>query len=169
MMSGRPSGDAPAAFARSTRFWLRAYPMRWRALYGDEVVTALAQLAPAGARRLEPTAAAELVRCGWATRWRGRPDPGSWVLYRLFDLPIRDSDDWVADDIDGRWYPVRHLALAWSIAVAMLCMEAADPAGRSLAQLVGPVLLGVAPVAGRLSRRRARRRHLMDQPPRPAA
>lgn len=164
-MSGRPSHDTPAAFARSARFWLRAYPRRWRALYGEEVATSLEELAPAGARRLEPSAALMLVRCGWATRWRGRPDPAAWVLYRLFDLPIRDSDDWVADDIDGRWYPVRHLALAWLVAAAMLWLELADPADRSLGQLVGPVMLGLTPVAGRLSRRRARRRHLLVQPP----
>lgn len=166
-MSRRPSRDAPTAFARSARFWLRAYPMRWQALYGEEVATSLAELAPAGARRLAPTAALALVRSGWATRWRGRPDLGSWMLYRLFDLPIRDCDDWVADDIDGRWYPVRHLALAWLVAAAMLWLGLADPVDRSLPQLLGPVLLGTAPVAGRLSRRRARRWHLLDQPPRP--
>jgi hypothetical protein len=87
------------------------------------------------------------------------------MLYRLFDLPIRDSDDWVADDIDGRWYPVRHLALAWLIAAAMLGLGLTDPADRSFAHLLGPVMLGLAPVVGRLTRRRARRRHLLDGPP----
>lgn len=164
-MTRRPSRDAHAAFERSVRFWLRAYPVRWRALYGEEVVTSLEELAPPGARQLEPAAALDLLRSGWAARWRDRPEAASWVLYRLFDLPIRDSEAWVADDIDGRWYPLRHLALAWLIGAGMLWLALADPAGRSFEQLLGPVLLGVTPVAGRLSRRRARRRHLPAGPP----
>ncbi|GED11482.1 hypothetical protein [Cellulosimicrobium cellulans] len=100
-------------YERSARFWLRAYPPRWRRLHGDEALAVLLDLAPApddagaphgiGARE-----AWGLVRAGWALRRREHPPLGRWLLYRLFDarLPARYWW-WVADDIHGALYPWR--------------------------------------------------------------
>ena len=100
-------------YERSARFWLRAYPPRWRRLHGDEALAVLLDLAPApddagaphgiGARE-----AWGLVRAGWALRRREHPPLGRWLLYRLFDarLPARYWW-WVADDIHGVLYPWR--------------------------------------------------------------
>ena len=54
--------------ARSIRFWMRAYPRRWRAVRGEELLWLVVDLAGADARRLGAGAAIDLVRGGWATR-----------------------------------------------------------------------------------------------------
>lgn len=100
-------------YERSARFWLRAYPPRWRRLHGDEALAVLLDLAPgpddAGVPRgIGAREAWGLVRAGWALRRRERPPLGRWLLYRLFDvrLPARYWW-WVADDIHGALYPWR--------------------------------------------------------------
>ena len=102
-----PDGVDPA-FVRSVQLWSRAYPRRWRAARGDELLGLLADLAAPGARRLDVRSALELVRGGWATRLRGRPPLGPWLQYRLFGTrSLRDHLGWVADDIVGALFPLR--------------------------------------------------------------
>ncbi len=153
-------------FERSAQRWLRAYPSRWRRLYGDEVLTLLEDLAPPGARRLDRGTAWDLLRAGLVTRWRGRPDPLSWVLYRFFDLPITGYADWVSDDIEGRWYYLRHVGLAWVVVAAIAVIELRNPGSHHWLQYLGFVAVGMVPVAAHLTRKRARRWHVVqDDPP----
>lgn len=154
-------------FERSARFWLRAYPYRWRELYGYEVLMLLEDLAPTGARRLSRAAAWDLVRTGWATRWRRRPDPVSWVMYRFFDLPITGYADWVADDIEGRWYPLRHVGLAWLFGTAAVVSMVLDPGAHTFWQYLGFTAVGLVPVAAHPTRRAARKWHLVQDAPPP--
>lgn len=49
---------------RSARFWLRAYPRRWRTARGEEVLGLLADLAGPGDGRLDARTAVNLVRVG---------------------------------------------------------------------------------------------------------
>lgn len=106
-----PDGVEPA-FVRSVQFWSRAYPRRWRAARGDELIGLLADLAAPGARRLDVRSALDLVRGGWATRLRERPPLGPWLLYRLFGTrSLRDHLGWVADDIAGALFPLRHVMI----------------------------------------------------------
>ncbi|KLN33991.1 hypothetical protein ACFVSK_09595 [Cellulosimicrobium cellulans] len=112
-------------YERSARFWLRAYPPRWRRLHGEEALAVLLDLAPApddtgaphgiGARE-----AWGLVRAGWGLRWREHPPLGRWLLYRLFDarLPARYWW-WVADDIHGALYPWRVTMTGLATALAI--------------------------------------------------
>jgi hypothetical protein len=104
---GRPVAD-DRAFARSARFWLRAFPRRWRAVHLDEALAVLAELALPGARRVGAREAVAMVRSGWATRWRGHPGPMTWLAYRLLDLRVPSRyRGWAHDDITGVLYPVR--------------------------------------------------------------
>ena len=95
---GVPVGMSPR-LVRSARFWLRAYPRRWRAARGEEVLGLLADLAGPGDGRLDARTAVNLVRSGWATRWREHPPLGPWLLYRMFDRKIpREYRGWAHDD-----------------------------------------------------------------------
>ena len=64
---------------RSVVFWLRVYPLRWRAARSAEVAAVLADLASPAPRRLHARAAIGLVRGGWATRWREHPPLGAYL------------------------------------------------------------------------------------------
>lgn len=169
--TGTPA--AQERFERSARFWVRAYPPRWRRLYEDEVVTLLVDLAQPDARRIGAGAAWDLLRTGWGVRLRGRPDPLSWVLYRFFDLPLRRCVDWVADDIDGRWYLYRRHVPVWLLLGGMLwdSIDPGDgvmPGGLAFLGFLVIVASG-GPLLARPTRRQARRRHLLDgdRPPGP--
>ncbi|WP_264029566.1 hypothetical protein [Cellulosimicrobium sp. SH8] len=103
-------------YERSARFWLRAYPPRWRRLHGDEALAVLLDLAPSstvpdGAHRSRGIGAREawdLVRAGCGLRWRERPPLGRWLLYRVFDARLPAPYWWwVADDIHGALYHCR--------------------------------------------------------------
>jgi hypothetical protein len=121
-----PAGNADtlaeAQIVESIEFWMRAYPRRWRQARGQELVDVVVDLAGPGARRLDPRSAFDLVRGGWATRWREHPLPHTWLLYRLVDrrVPVAYRS-WALDDIDGFWYPMRRfLGLAWPVFLIVL-------------------------------------------------
>lgn len=121
-----PGGNADtlaeAPIVESIEFWMRAYPRRWRQARGQEVVDVVVDLAGPGAQRLDPRAAFDLVRGGWATRWREHPLPHNWLLYRMLDrrIPVAYRS-WALDDIDGFWYPIRRfLGNAWPIFLIVL-------------------------------------------------
>ena len=94
--------------ARSVRRWLRAYPPRWRMVHCEELFWLVVELAGPHARRVGARAAFDLVRGGWATRWRTHPPLVTWLLYRVLDrrIPI-GYRAWAQDDIDGILHPVR--------------------------------------------------------------
>jgi hypothetical protein len=101
-----PAGDADtvakAQIVESIEFWMRAYPRRWRQARGQELVDVVVDLAGPGAQRLDARSAFDLVRGGWATRWREHPLPHTWLLYRTFDRRIPMAyRSWALDDIDG--------------------------------------------------------------------
>ena len=116
-----PAGNADtlaeAQIGESIEFWMRAYPRRWREARGQELVDVVVDLAGPGAQRLDPRSAFDLVRGGWAMRWREHPLPHTWLLYRTFDrrIPVAYRS-WALDDIDGFWYPIRRfLGGAWPV------------------------------------------------------
>ena len=114
--------SAKAQLVASIEFWMYAYPRRWRQARGQELVDVVVDLAGPGAQRLDPRAAFDLVRGGWATRWREHPLPQNWLLYRTFDrrIPVAYRS-WALDDIDGFWYPIRRfLRGAWLIFLIVL-------------------------------------------------
>ncbi|WP_435738285.1 hypothetical protein V5D56_06770 [Cellulosimicrobium sp. PMB13] len=109
----RRDEGAGGRYERSARFWLRAYPPRWRDAHGDEALAVLLDLAPGSedastATGIGAREAWGLVRAGWGLRWREHPPLGRWLLYRLFDarLPARYWW-WVADDIHGTLFSWR--------------------------------------------------------------
>lgn len=115
-------------FERSARFWLRAYPVRWRAVRGDELVGVLRDLAGPDATRLPLREGLGLLRAGWATRWRDGPPLRTRLAYRWLDTPIPPRyREWARDDIDGRWFHTRRLLRSlgpflvalWGIPVAL--------------------------------------------------
>lgn len=163
---GVPVGISPR-LVRSARFWLRAYPRRWRTARGEEVLGLLADLAGPGDGRLDARTAVNLMRSGWATRWREHPPLGPWLLYRTFDRRIpREYRGWAHDDIDGFWLPVRtYLAqFGWLLAVLL---RSGREATTSLV-----VVFGVAAAAGMVlwpsyHRHQARLKHLALRPGEP--
>lgn len=105
--STRPANDADR-LERSARLWLRAYPRRWRAAFGDDLVGVLLEVGPPGTRRVTAREAAAIVRAGWALRLREHPSLLRWLGYRFLDihLPL-PFQHWVVDDILGRFYLAR--------------------------------------------------------------
>jgi hypothetical protein len=106
----RPAPSVGPRFARSAQLWLRAYPRRWRAARAAELTEVLADLAEPGATRLGLRDAVDVVRSGWATRWREHPPARPFFAFRLWDrrLPA-EYDPWLRDDVTGAMYPVRKM------------------------------------------------------------
>ncbi|RYV51474.1 hypothetical protein [Pengzhenrongella frigida] len=102
------STPANPRFTRSAALWLRAYPRRWRAARAAEMTEVLADLAEPGASRLGLRDAVDVIRNGWATRWREHPPARPWLAFRLTDrrLPAQ-YDAWLWDDLTGGLYPFR--------------------------------------------------------------
>lgn len=163
-----PDGVTPG-FARSVRFWSRAYPRRWRAARGDELLGLLADLADPAARRLDARSAADLVRAGWATRLREHPPLGPWLLYRIADRRLPGRLPWVADDIAGRGYLARFgLAFVAMFLAATAALNLGAPLAEvfdlgDVAIVVGGWLAAVV-LQGPYLRRRARETHLVPRP-----
>lgn len=94
---------------RSARFWMRAYPRRWRAIFGDDLVAVLHDVTEPGAQQVSLREAAQVVRAGWALRWREHPPFWRWLAYRSFGLRLPDEYRfWVMDDLLGKFYSVRY-------------------------------------------------------------
>ena len=127
--AGSPAGNAEtlaeAQIVESIEFWMRAYPRRWREARGPELVDVVVDLAGPGAQRLDPRSAFDLLRGGWATRWREHPLPHTWLLYRMFDRRVPAAyRSWALDDIDGFWYPMRRfLGFVWYLPLIVLIMS----------------------------------------------
>lgn len=157
------------AWERSARFWLRAYPRRWRAARGEELLGVLADLARPGAVRVDSRAAIDLLRGGWATRWRGRPPLATWVGYRVLERAVpREHRAWAADDIDGYLFVLRDL-LSWRqgwFAVFWLVTASLRPAALNWLFVVAMVAVAAGSVVVQPEgpRHRARVRHLVAQP-----
>ncbi|MHB1489664.1 MAG: hypothetical protein ACYCTH_04110, partial [Cellulomonas sp.] len=101
------------------QLWMRAYPRRWRAARGAELLGVVVDLAGPGARRLGVRAVVDLVRGGWATRWRERPPLHVWLGYRFLGLRIPSAyRAWALDDIDGRGYLLRDQPVTLAILVS---------------------------------------------------
>ncbi len=122
---------------------------------------------PAGSGR---AAALGLLLAGWAVRWRGRPPLGAWLGYRFFDRRLpREERAWIADDIDGRWFPWRQgVGVPVLVTAQWVLVRWHDPHLLVLVQMVA-LLAAVVLVADLLgasepSRRAARRRHLLAAP-----
>ncbi|QJW37947.1 hypothetical protein [Cellulosimicrobium protaetiae] len=193
--AGGPGAGGPGRatrYERSARFWLRAYPRRWRERHGEEALAVLLDLEPPravpdGARPVPGIGAREawgLVRAGWALRRREHPPLGRWLLYRVFDarLPARYWW-WVADDIHGALYPWRVTATSLGTAVAVLygwpvlghvlfALDVSSPAGWLVVVWVVAFALGGI-VFRRSHVERAWRKHVLDghipvDPPRSA-
>ena len=164
---GRERSDAER-WERSARFWLRAYPPRWRAARADEVLAVLMDLAAPGARRVGIGAALDLLRGGWATRWREHPPFWTWFTYRWDRrIPARYRE-WAADDIAGRLYPLRSLMrVVYLVPVVTMQVEQAYSHPESallpwwawLSLYAAPFLV-VSLAVGERNRERARRLHL---------
>lgn len=139
------AGRARTRFERSARFWMHAYPRRWRVTYGDDLVRLLQDVAAPGARGIGRRETAAVVRAGWALRWREHPPLGAWLGYRLaeWDLPPQYRA-WMVDDILGRWYVARQVWLSYVIFVGS-CIFASRSDGDSPTGLF--VVLGCALLA----------------------
>lgn len=87
---------------------LRAYPPRYRAARGDELLGILLDVATPGRETPSIRESWDVIRRGLLTRWRARPPLGRWLLYRAFGTRLPYAYRWWArDDILGRWYAVR--------------------------------------------------------------
>lgn len=155
------------SFERSARFWLRAYPPRWRRQHADEVLGVLGDLAEPGATWVGLRAAWGLLLAGWAVRWRGRPPLGAWAGYRGLGLRVpREYRAWVADDIEGRWYALRQgNALVVAAAGALVAATNGSPVAVLPVWLASAVVVGVS--QSRRGRQMAREKHLVAEPGEP--
>ncbi|SDB92179.1 hypothetical protein SAMN05216410_0937 [Sanguibacter gelidistatuariae] len=103
-------------FDLSARLWMRAYPRRWRATYGTDLLGMLADVAPERARTVPVREGLAVLRAGWALRWREHPRFWLWLGYRLLNrrLPGRYRY-WVIDDLLGPLYDARTFLAAFPI------------------------------------------------------
>ena len=100
-------------FDFSARLWMRAYPRRWRATYGADLLGTLADVAPERARMVPLREGLAVLRAGWALRWREHPRFWQWLGYRLFDRRLPDRYRyWVIDDLIGPLYEVRSMLVS---------------------------------------------------------
>jgi hypothetical protein len=155
------------AFARSVGRWLRAYPRRWRAARAEEITAVLADLAPAGARRVDLRSGLGLLAAGWATRWREHPPLLAYLGYAAFELRLDPRyRDWARDDIEGAWFVVRRWLVAFGAvgAIAWLPVLGGDAPPLGLLRVWAPtMLLGIA-IWGGHWRARMVARQLVVQP-----
>ena len=162
-----------AQFERSARFWLRAYPRRWRAARGEELLGVLLDLAAPGARRVGTRTALDLLRGGWATRWREHPPLLPWLGYRVLDRRLpQEYLAWAKDDIDGALHGARvFLSASWVFVFPALVFARSegnlgDAVGATvkmaLVLLAGVVLSAL--FAPGYRRRRAVLQHLAPRP-----
>lgn len=97
-----------ASLERSARWWMRAYPRRWRVIFGEDFVGVLSDVAAPNTRRVPLREAAEIVRSGWALRLRERPPFWRWLGYRCFHVKLPEQYRfWVVDDLLGVLFGLR--------------------------------------------------------------
>ncbi len=141
------------------QLWMRAYPRRWRAARGAELLGVVVDLAGPGARQLRVGTVVDLVRGGWATRWRERPPLHVWLGYRFLGLRIPSAyRAWALDDIDGRGYLLRDQPVTLAILASGWVTAPARWWWGLLAAAFVPILLSGP------RRDRARIRHLAPDP-----
>lgn len=165
---GSSVGASPdPRLVRSVRWWLRAYPRRWRAAHGAELFGLVVDLAAPDARRLGWRSALDLVRGGWATRLRERPPLHIWLGYRLFGRRIPAAfRDWAVDDIDGFWFPVRgFVAAVWwqPLLFYVVLPESFGPMPGWFLPFVALAAVASLVVRPERDRRRARLKHIVLQ------
>lgn len=177
-----PMAGASPRLLRSIRWWLRAFPPRWRRVHERETADLLLELAPERARRLDARTAVGLLVGGWGTRWRGRPSAGRYLGYR-FDLMTIDPShrEWARDDIESRWYPLRRALAApaffgagvgiMNLALWLPSHDWAGIAGPMLRPwgVLLPALIVMSYAQRRAIRRRAIVRHLLPRLGEPAS
>ncbi|MEP7762652.1 DUF5313 family protein [Sanguibacter sp. 25GB23B1] len=161
---------------RSARFWLRAYPRRWRAAFGDDLVGVLSEISAAGTVRVPAREAAAIVQGGWALRLREHPPLLRWLGYRFFErrLPER-YQHWVADDILGRFWFTRYMSAVNAMSMVGVLgyfwlFSSVDPAvAVDTVAMMYPSMIGMSVLlGGALSiprRRKAWQRHIAPEVP----
>lgn len=78
-------------------FWIRAFPKRFRRARGEELLATLEE----NEQRLTVRTVLDLVRAGWAERWRTRPPIHRWIAYRFGRKLPSEYRAWMLDDLDG--------------------------------------------------------------------
>lgn len=87
---------------------MRAYPLRWRETFGDDLLGVLADVTEPEAERVPAAEAVEIVRAGGACRWREHPPLWNWLLYRVFNARLPAEYQWWAiDDLRGKFWLFR--------------------------------------------------------------
>jgi len=151
------------AWERSARLWLRAYPRRWRAARGEELLGVLADLAAPGARRVGPSTAFDLLRGGWLTRLRLHPPLHRWAAYRLLDVQLPAGFRmWAYDDISGSLFGAREKLVVPAFLVVAMWLGGAVDAPFLAGYLVLAALISAAPAD--YLRRRSILRHVAPHP-----
>jgi hypothetical protein len=94
---------------------LRAYPPRYRAARGAELLGTLLDAATPGRESPSIRESWDVIRGGLMTRWRAHPPLWPWLLYRGFGARLPYAYRWWArDDILGRWFRTRQ-SLGFSV------------------------------------------------------
>ena len=113
-MNARVAPDASDRLERSVRWWMAAYPRRWRVTFGDDLVGTALELAPPGQDRLTLREGLAITRAGWALRRRERPPlrtrlAFAWGVGRT-ELPARHRP-WLVDQILSPWARIGAVAV----------------------------------------------------------
>ncbi len=110
-----------------------AYPQRFLAQRGDELLGLLLDLAEPGADRLPLRLVIDILSGGLRFRFRDRPPLVRWLLYRFVDVRLPGRwRAWARDDILGRHYPLRRqlaFALSGPVAFGLVTWPTGCPTG----------------------------------------
>ena len=109
---------------------LRAYPPRYRAARGAELLGTLLDVATPGRDTPSIRESWDIIRGGLMTRWRAHPPVWRWLLYRTTGARLPYAYRWWArDDILGRWFGARNslgrLSVCYPIFIGALVGERA--------------------------------------------
>lgn len=107
---------------RQARTLLRAWPIPDRVERGEEIVGTTLDLLPDNETRLPLGLAANLVMGGLRARWRMRPPPWRWLLYRMECRLSPRWQRWMLNDLSTPGWRRRILTSQAAISVAVLAV-----------------------------------------------
>ena len=138
---------------------LRAFPRRFRsARHGELTATIDEALQAEGPSVTDWPLAFDLVRSGWAERWRSRPPLRRFIGYRFFGRPLPGQwHGWMKDDLQG-WFGLRRNCWIF-LPLSAILLSFGAPSSVWIGNAVGGVVISLIPHAADRNRRQILRQH----------
>jgi hypothetical protein len=109
----------------------RAFPRRWRAERGHELIETVIDLAPPDRHRPSLAVVADIVTAGLRERWRTHPPLWHWLGYAMTRRLPRQWHPWLRDDLTGRWFWARNAVRSNGALILLFSVAHAAARGNS--------------------------------------